>query len=459
MEIIVTLAAMVAGAAIVYFLLSRQIASERAANQVMADQMRDAENHQNQILREGFERELNIHINSINHLRAEKEQLSTSVAELKKQLDSQKEQDFRRIATLEKERGELLAKLESAEDSQKKMKESFEDIARRVLEEKSGQINTMNRERLSQILEPLSKDIDGFKRQIEGMYLGQTKQSVALSSELRQLMELNKQLSDDAISLTKALRGEHNPKMQGDWGEMILDSVLSGSGLKNGEHYFMQESQKDDNGRLLRPDVIVRYPDGREVIIDSKVSLTAYARYIDAQDDVQKELALKEHLLSVRRHIDTLSAKEYHKRDAACDFVMMFMPVEPAYMLALSGDTSLWEYAYKRKIVLVSPTHLVTALKLVYDLWSRYDQSQNALKIASRGAELYDKFAGFVGDMTQLGKSLDSTRKQYDGAMNKLSSGRGNLLRQAEMLKELGVRASKEIKLESNDQYLGNEES
>lgn len=336
-------------------------------------------------------------------------------------------------------------------NAEKQFKESFENIASKIMEDRVKVLNNDGKEQIKRSLEPLEKDLEDFKKRIETIYLNETRERASISKELENLLKLNRQLSTDADSLARAIKGENNPKMQGDWGEMILETILSNSGLKKGEHYFTQENMVDDDGNNKRPDVIIRYPDSREIIIDSKVSLTAFSRYTSGVDEKERELALKEHIHSIKRHIDDLSSKQYNTRESSLDFVMMFIPIEPAYILALNNDSTLWEYAYKQKIIIVTPTHLITALKLVYDLWSRDAQNRNALDIASRGAIMYDKFVGFVTEMQQIGISIDRSRKSYDSALNKLSTGRGNLVRQAEMLKELGIRSSKEMNIISDE--------
>lgn len=332
-----------------------------------------------------------------------------------------------------------------------RMKESFENIAVKIIEERSQKLNNEGTEQLKRSIAPLEKELDSFKKRIDEIYNSETRERASLGNELKMLMDLNRRLSTEANTLARAIKGEHNPKLQGDWGEMILETILTNSGLKKDEHYFTQQSNSDDEGTRKRPDVIVRYPDSREVIIDSKVSLTAYVRYIEASTDVERESALSDHIRSVKSHIDSLSSKQYDMRENSLDFVMMFMPVEPAYMLALSSDNTLWDYAYKRKILLISPTHLITALKLVYDLWVRDAQNKNVIAIAERGALMYDKFVGFISDMQLIGKSIDATHKSYDNAFSKLTTGRGNLIRQAEMLKELGISSAKDIPVSSSE--------
>lgn len=361
------------------------------------------------------------------------------VAELRERLSAKEQQVksfYEREQLMERNRGEREAQLKSV----------FENVAQNILEQKSDKFLANSSTEVGKLLEPLSKELAEFGKRVDQQFREHTKDSASLKSELSKLMELNHKLGAEAQSLVKAIKGEHNPKFQGDWGEMILEKILVNSGLVKGEHYFTQESTRSTDGDILRPDVVIRYPDSREVIIDSKVSLTAYVRYSGASTEDEAAVALKEHIASVKRHIDSLSAKRYDYKEESLDFVMMFMAVEPAYMLALTADAELWEYAYKKKILLVSPTHLITALKLVYDLWSRDAQNKNAIEIANRGALMLDKFAGFVSDMEGINKNIDLTRKSYDSAMNKLSSGTGNLIRQAEMLSELGVRNTKQIK-------------
>ena len=392
------------------------------------------------------------------NLVAQTHALSCQTEEMKNNIDSK----LAEIMRLREENSAFRTQITSLTENEKRVKEGmkeneiqlkniFENIASKILEEKTDKFTRYNQEQVKQILEPLGKDIESFRKKVETVYMDETRERASLGKELQNLMELNRRLSDEASSLAKAIKGEHNPKIQGDWGEMILDSILSNSGLEKGVHYFPQESNKNEEGKILRPDVIVRYPDGQDIIIDSKVSLTAYSRYIAATDETERKQAIADHLASVKRHIDSLAGKNYDYLNNSIDFVMMFMPIEPAYMLALSSDSQIWEYAYKKKILIVSPTHLITALKLIYDLWSRDAQNRNAIDIANRGAQMYEKFAGFITDMLAIGKNIDNSKKAYDTAMNKLSEGKGNLVRQAEMLKELGIRSSKELGIASKN--------
>jgi len=283
------------------------------------------------------------------------------------------------------------------------------------------------------------------------VYDKESKERFSLGEKIKDLVELNQKISEEANNLAKALKG--SSKTQGDWGEMILENILEQSGLVKDREYFVQEFLKDEDGnfiknpegRKLQPDVIIRYPDDRKVIIDSKVSLTAYARYTNTEDPEQQQKAVREHVLSVRKHIDELSNKNYQDFTTTLDFVMMFVPNEPAYFLALQNDPELWDYAYRKRIILISPTNLIAALKLIADLWKREYQNRNALEIAERGAALYDKFVGFVDNLQNIGIHIEKTQKSYESAMSQLKDGRGNLIGQAEKLRTLGVKAKKRL--------------
>ena len=341
------------------------------------------------------------------------------------------------------------------EEMAKKFNLEFENIANKILESKSEKFTQLNKNNLKEILEPLGKNIDEFKTKVTEVYDRESKERFSLGEKVKELALLNQSIGEEARNLTKALKGE--AKTQGRWGEMILEKLLEMSGLRKGEEYTIEEQLTDEAGNALksdslekkmRPDAIVKYPDNRNVIIDSKVSLNAYLRYIEATDSAIQKSELEAHVSAVKNHIISLSAKGYDDFHKSLDFVMMFIPSEPAYIAALQGDPDLWSFAYEKRILLMSPTNLITSLKLIVDLWKREYQNRNAIAIAERGAKLYDKFVGFVENLKDIGNSIDKARDKYDEAIKQLSSGKDNLVLQTEKLKKLGLKTKKELKLE-----------
>ncbi len=332
----------------------------------------------------------------------------------------------------------------------------FKSLAAEILEEKSNQFKQTNRESLESLLKPFRENIEGFRKKVEDVYEKEAQQRFSLKEEIKQLNEMNSRISQEANNLTAALKG--NSKVQGDWGEMILETILDSSNLIKGVHYQTQKSIKDnETGANPRPDVILNLPDGKQVIIDSKVSLTAYVAYSEGDDPDVRQRSVEEHIRSVRNHIKELAGKSYQallngpSRSVSPDFVIMFIPNEPAFLLAMQRDNTLWSDAYKQKVIISSPTNLFALLKIVDDLWKRDGQSKNALTIATEGANLYDKFIGFLETLLELGLSLDKATDKYDQAIKQLKTGRGNLIRRAERLRELQVKASKSLPAQLED--------
>ena len=330
----------------------------------------------------------------------------------------------------------------------------FREIATSIFDEKSKSMSENNRTQLGDILSPFKSDLENLKKTINDCYVGEMSEVKSLKEQVKDLRDLNNTIGREAKELTMALRG--NSKVQGDWGEMLLKQLLEKSGLEENVNYVLQATENEDgtkikgeNGGQLRPDAIFYLPEGKSLIIDSKVSLTAYTDYINASVEEQPAM-LALHLRSIKAHIDELARKEYPKYvKNSADFVMMFVPNEGAYLAALNADKDLWENAYNRHIVIISPTHLISVLKLMYQLWIRDKQTKNALKIADETGKLYDKFVNFVGDLEDIGKHLDKANSVYEEAFKKFSSGRGNILSRVESIRELGVSTAKKLKIEA----------
>jgi DNA recombination protein RmuC len=343
----------------------------------------------------------------------------------------------------------LLKKLDEQkvdiEKLQDKFRIEFKNLANEILEEKTQKFTEQNKIKLDEILKPLGEKIRDFEKKVEETYDKESKQRFSLEREIKNLTDLNQQISKEASNLTNALKGQ--AKTRGNWGEIILETILEKSGLTLDREFFIQQSYTNEHGKRLQPDVIVAYPGERNVVIDSKVSLIAYERYSSAETKEEQDLAARDHLLSVRNHIADLSSKNYQDIYAlkSLDFVMLFMPVEPAYMLAMQYDPNLWNWAYDRRILLISPTNLIAALRMIANLWRVEYQNKNAMEIARQSGDLYDKFTSFLEDLQEVGSKIDATRKAYDASMNKLSTGKGNLIRRVETIKSLGAKAGKEI--------------
>ena len=343
------------------------------------------------------------------------------------------------------------------------LRESFQSVATEIIRERTQDLN----ERTEATLKPLREDLQRFGRQVTETYQEESRERFSLKNEIKNLVERSQAISEETTNLTRALRGDS--KVQGDWGEMILERILERSGLRRGEEYFVQETLRDESGRLittednrggLRPDVIVRYPNSGAMVIDSKVSLTAYSRYLSADTDEVRTIALREHLQSIRKHIDELSRKKYEEHvSGAANFVMLFIPNEPAYSLALSHEPNLWEEAYAKNVVLINGTNLIAALRMAQDMWQRERQERNIRLILEKATGLYDQFALFTKTFVKVGERLQAAKEDFDRAQGQLSEGRGNLVRRVEQLKELGVKTNKTIsaKLLSEEDILPQE--
>jgi DNA recombination protein RmuC len=374
----------------------------------------------------------------LNQTTLERESIRNEKEALAIQL-SKKETDFENLWERNKEQKEEVEQL------QQKFTKEFENLANKILEEKTNKFTEQNKENLKNILSPLQDKIQLFEKKVEDSQKETHGYHSALKEQLQHLKDQNLKISKEAENLTKALKGDS--KMQGNWGELILERVLEKSGLEKDREYFVQQSFNTEEGNRVQPDVIINLPDGKKMIVDSKVSLTAYERYVNEENEELKPQFLKEHLNSLRRHVEQLSEKNYFDlyQMESPDFVLLFVPIETAFALALNEDNTLYNKAFEKNIVIVTPSTLLATLRTIDSMWTNQKQQENAVEIARQAGALYDKFEGFVSDLIKIGKKMDEAKVEYQGAMNKLVDGSGNLITRVENLKKMGAKAKKSL--------------
>ena len=375
---------------------------------------------------------------SIQNLQIEKQKTQTEKEELAILL-AKKENDFDNLLDRTKEQKEEINQL------QEKFSKEFENLANKILEEKTQKFTEQNKENLKNILSPLQDKILHFEKKVEDTHKESIDYHAALRQQIVSLSEMNAQMSKETINLTKALKGDS--KMQGNWGELVLERVLEKSGLEKGREYEVQQVFTTEEGTRILPDVIINLPDGKKMVVDSKVSLTAYEKYVNEDDDVQQNIHLKDHVNSVKRHVEQLSDKRYQDiyQMESPDFVLLFIPIEPAFALALQEDLTLYNKAFEKNIVIVTPSTLLATLRTIDSMWTNQKQQENAIEIARQAGALYDKFEGFVSDLIKIGKKMDEAKVEYSSAMNKLTEGKGNLVTSVEKLKKMGAKAKKAL--------------
>ena len=370
-------------------------------------------------------------------------------ASFRQELQALREIKARLETSLELERKQHGEKLTLLNESKEQLTVAFKNIANEIFDDKSKKLVDNNKESLATVLSPLQDKIRQFEKRVEDTYDKESQQRFSLAREIKQLQQMNTQISEDAVNLTNALKGDN--KAQGNWGEMILETLLENSGLVKGREYEVQVSLQSTEGGKFQPDVVVHLPESRDIIIDSKVSLKAWDAYCSTDDVDEKAGFLKQHVQSVRSHVKGLSGKDYQNLAgiSTLDYVFLFMPIDAAYSVAIQSDPGLSQYAFEKNIVFVSPTMLLTTLKLAQNLWRLDQQNRNAVEIAEKAGALYDKFVNFVGDLEDVGARIDSSKKSYENAHKKLRSGTGNLIRRVEDLKTLGAKTSKKLEREA----------
>ena len=443
MEILYIILAFIFGAVLAYFILKSSSVSRKSYEELQQNfNQKEADfnkiiaeisaQNKAQIQKIAEQQELNERQNSeIKDLQSDKNQLIG----LKSQLAAQNE-SLQQLLDSQKEE---IVKI------QEEAKLQFENLANKILEEKTLKFTEQNQQNLKNILNPLQEKITDFEKKVENTHKESIDYHAALRQQILGLKEMNLQMSKETLNLTKALKGDS--KIQGNWGELVLERVLEKSGLEKGREYEIQKSFTTEEGNRVQPDVIINLPDGKKMIVDSKVSLTAYEKYINEEDDEQKSSFLKEHVNSLKRHVEQLGSKNYQHlyQMESPDFVLLFIPIEPAFAIALNEDTQLYNKAFERNIVIVTPSTLLATLRTIDSMWTNQKQQENAYEIARQAGALYDKFDGFVTDLVKIGKKMDEAKTEYEGAMNKLVDGKGNLITSVQKLKIMGAKAKKSL--------------
>ncbi|OXA99891.1 DNA polymerase V [Flavobacterium oncorhynchi] len=378
-----------------------------------------------------FQKQLQLSYQEKESIRTEKDSLAIQL--------SKKEVDFENLWERHKEQKNEITEL------QDKFTKEFENLANKILEEKSVKFTEQNNVNMKNILLPLQDKIQGFEKKVEQTHKESIDYHAALRQQIIGLSEMNVQMSKETLNLTKALKGDS--KMQGNWGELVLERVLEKSGLEKGREYEVQQSFVTSEGNRVFPDVVINLPDGKKMIVDSKVSLSAYEKFINEESDILKNEYLKEHLNSIKRHVEQLGNKNYHElyQIESPDFVLLFIPIEPAFAIALNEDSTLYNKAFDKNIVIVTPTTLLATLRTIDSMWTNQKQQENAFEIARQAGALYDKFEGFVTDLVRIGNKIKDTKTEYESAMNKLVDGKGNLISSVERLKKMGAKAKKSL--------------
>ncbi|QOG03998.1 DNA recombination protein RmuC [Flavobacterium sp. MDT1-60] len=415
-------------------LFSAKFQSEK----VSLEERLNANINQLQLQKEQFENEKRNFEKVLQSNNVEKESIRTEKDSLAIQL-SKKEVDFENLWERHKEQKAEITEL------QEKFTKEFENLANKILEEKSAKFTEQNSENMKNILLPLQDKIHGFEQKVEQTHKESIDYHAALRQQIVGLSEMNAQMSKETLNLTKALKGDS--KMQGNWGELVLERVLEKSGLEKGREYEVQQSFTNNEGTRVFPDVVINLPDGKKMIVDSKVSLVAYEKWINEESEILKIDYLKEHVNSIKRHVEQLGNKNYHDlyQIESPDFVLLFIPIEPAFAIALNEDSALYNKAFDRNIVIVTPSTLLATLRTIDSMWANQKQQENAFEIARQAGALYDKFEGFVADLVRIGNKIKDTKNEYDSAMNKLVDGKGNLISSVEKLKKMGAKAKKAL--------------